>query len=115
MGPAIPGSAGLFGALQLGLTHADKHRVKITSYLRDHLTDFEALARSISQRPTRLAEIVPDYPLVIGSVDTPRPGMGGVLFAPGHPPTLWRATFPAEFNSALCPLTTQVATSRTAI
>ena len=33
MGPAVPGSAGLFGALQLGLSHADKHRVKITRHL----------------------------------------------------------------------------------
>ena len=48
MGPAVPGSAGLFGALQLGLTHSDKHRVKITHFLRDHLTDFETLARDIS-------------------------------------------------------------------
>ena len=38
-------------------------------------------------------EVVPDYPSVIGSVDAAKPGMGGVLFAPGHPPTLWRAMF----------------------
>ena len=48
MGPAVPGSAGLFGALQLGLAYLDKHRVKITRFLRDHLTNFEALARDIS-------------------------------------------------------------------
>ena len=93
MGPAVPGSAGLFGALQLGLAHSDKHQVKITRFLRDHLTDFEALARDISIRLTRLAEVVPDYPSVIGLVNAAKPGMGGVLFAPGHPPTLWRAAF----------------------
>ena len=38
MGPAVPGSAGLFGALQLGLAHSDKHRVKITHFLRNHLS-----------------------------------------------------------------------------
>ena len=48
MGLAVPGSAGLFGALQLGLTHSDKHQVKITHFLCDHLSDFEALARGIS-------------------------------------------------------------------
>jgi hypothetical protein len=37
MGLAIPGSAGLFGAMQLGLKQADQHRVRITPYLRDHL------------------------------------------------------------------------------
>ena len=93
MGPAVPGSAGLFGALQLGLAHSDKHRVKITRFLQDHLTDFEALARDISLHPTQLAEVVLDYPSVIGSVDAAKPGMGGVLFTPGHPPTLWRASF----------------------
>ena len=48
MGPAVPGSAGLFSALQLGLAHSDKHRVKITHFLHDHLTDFEALTRDVS-------------------------------------------------------------------
>ena len=93
MGPAVPGSVGLFSALQLGLAHSDKHRVKINHFLRDHLTNFEALARDISLHLTRLAEVVPDYPSVIGSVDTAKPGMGGVLFTPGYPPTLWRASF----------------------
>ena len=89
MGPAIPGSAGLFGALQLSLTHSDKHWVRITPHLRDHLHDFEALAHDVSQRPTQLAEIIPDYPLAMGSVDAAKIGMGVIIFAPGHLPTLW--------------------------
>ena len=89
MGPAIPGSAGLFGALQLGLTHSDKHRVCITPHLRDHLHDFEALAHDVLQRPTRLAKIIPDYPLALGSMDATKTGMGGIIFTLGHPPTLW--------------------------
>ena len=89
MGPAVPGSAGLFGVLQLGLAHSDKHWVKINHFLWDHLTNFEALARDISLHPTRLTEVIPDYPSVIGLVDAAKPGMGGVLFALGHPPTLW--------------------------
>ena len=48
MGPVVPGSAGLFGALQLGLSHSDKHCIKITRFLRDHLSDFETLARDVS-------------------------------------------------------------------
>ena len=48
MGPVVPGSAGLFGALQLGLAHLDKHQVKITCFLCNHLSNFEALARDIS-------------------------------------------------------------------
>jgi hypothetical protein len=101
MAPAIPGSAGLFGALQLGLSHSDRHRVRITSHLRDHLVDFETLARSILQRPTRIAEVVPDYPSAIGAVDAAKAGMGGVVFAPGHPPTLWQAAFPPDIQARI--------------
>ena len=49
MGPAVPSSAGLFGTLQLGLSHANKHWVKITRHLQDLMDDFEALALDISQ------------------------------------------------------------------
>ena len=42
-----------------------------------------------------------DYPLVIGSVDAAKLGMGGILFAPGHPPTLWCATFPPEIQERI--------------
>ena len=48
MGLVVPGLAGLFSALQLGLAHSDKHQVKITHFLCNHLSDFEALARDIS-------------------------------------------------------------------
>ena len=33
MGPMVPGSVGLFSALQLGLAHSDKHQVRITRSL----------------------------------------------------------------------------------
>ena len=89
MGLAIPGSAGLFGALQLGLTHSDKHQVRITPHLRNHLHDFEALAHDVSQRPTWLAKMIPDYPSALGSMDAAKTGMGGIIFTPGHPLTLW--------------------------
>ena len=101
MGPAIPGSAGLFGALQLGITHSDRHRVRVTQHIRDHLNDFETLACDVSRRPTCLAEIVPDYPSAIGSVNAAKTGMGGVIFALGQLPTLWRATFPADIQERI--------------
>ena len=98
MGPAILGASGLFGALQLGLSHADKHCMWITPHLQAHLTDFEALAHSIAHCPTRFVEIVPDYPSVIGSVDAAKQGMGGVLFAPGKPPAMWHAHFSEDIQ-----------------
>ena len=70
----------------------------ITSHLWTHLMDFEALTHSITHCPTRFVEIVPDYPSVIGSVDASKLGMGGVLFAPGKPPTMWHASFPEDIQ-----------------
>ena len=93
MGAAIPGAAGLFGAMQLGLTHSKKNRIWITPYLQDHLMDFEMLTHSMTQQPTRLAKIVPDYPSVIGAVDATQVGMGGMLFAKGKDPVMWCTTF----------------------
>ena len=101
MGPAIPGASGLFGALQLGLSHADKHHMQITPHLQAHLTNFEALACSIAHHPTRFMEIVPDYPSVIGSVDATKQGMGGVLFAPGKPPAMWHARFSEDIQQRI--------------
>jgi hypothetical protein len=86
----------------LGLSHVDRHRVRITSHLRDHLVDFETLARSILQRPTRIAEVVPDYPSAIGAVDAAKAGMGGVVFAPGHPPHSVASRLPAGHPSTRC-------------
>jgi hypothetical protein len=51
------------------------------------------LAQSILQCPTWIAEVMPDYPSVIRSVDVAKAGMGGVVFALGQPPTLWQAAF----------------------
>ena len=81
MGAAI--AAGLFGAMQLGLTHSEKNHMWITPYLHDHLTDFEMLTCSMMQRLTHLAEIIPDYPSVIGVVDAAQTGMGGYSLLKG--------------------------------
>ena len=101
MGPAILGASGLFEALQLGLTHADKHHMQITPHLWAHLTDFEALACSITHHPTWFVEIVPDYPSVIGSVDAAKQGIRGVLFAPGKPPAMWCTHFSEDIQQRI--------------
>ena len=43
-------------------------------------------------------EVVLDYLSVIGSVNAAKLGIGGALFAPSHPPTLWCATFSPEIQ-----------------
>ena len=96
VGVGIPGSAGLFGALQLGLKHPDKNRVRITQHIRQHLDDFERLAEDLCSRPTRIAEVVEEDPSALQAVDAALPGMGGVLFSPGQHPVVWRVPYPEE-------------------
>ena len=89
------------GPFELGLCHANRHYVHITNHLQDHLTDFELLAQSIATHPTHFAELVPDYPSAIGSVDAAKSGMGGVLFAESKPPLLWCAPFPSDIQACI--------------
>jgi hypothetical protein len=98
MSAGIQGSAGLFGALQLGLKEADPHRVRITKHIREHLDDFERLAQDLCDRPTKIAELLPEHPTVIQAVDAAKAGMGGVIFCEGEAPILWRQPFPPEIQ-----------------
>lgn len=66
---ALPGGRGLFNALQLGLKHTDKHRVRLNESIQHALTNFEALAYSVASRLTRLGEIIPDRPYCTGAHD----------------------------------------------
>lgn len=92
----IPGSAGLFSALQLGLRIATKSRVRVDKHLQSHLQTFEDLVNDLSQRPTRLGEIIPDEPRVIGATDACGIGLGGVFFTAEAPPIAWRAPLPPQ-------------------
>lgn len=94
MSLGMPGSTGLFSALQLGLKELEPHRVHITCFIRESLDDFEHIAMDLATRPTRLAEIVPEEPTLIQAIDAAKAGMGGVIFTRNHPPILWHEPFP---------------------
>jgi hypothetical protein len=115
MSIALPGSRGLFSLMQEALRHQTKNRIRLSSEVHAALDDFRWLAHDLSQRPTRLYEIVPQpSPELLGAQDASGLGMGGVWFPatealqPRHPPgntvaphaglgpILWRATFPNE-------------------
>jgi len=98
---AIPGGRGLFSILQTGFRYSDRHRICIDSHLRAQLDDFELLSQDLSNRPTRLAEIIPDALAAIGPVDASGQGMGGVWFTVDHQPIVWRARFPPDIQSRL--------------
>jgi hypothetical protein len=95
---AIPGGKGLFSTLQHGFKYTDKHRIRLSPSIRDHLDDFEELAHSVAARPTRLAEIIPDSPTFIGACDASRRGMGGVWFLPDGSCCVWRQPFPLDIQ-----------------
>ena len=62
MSPALPGSRGLFSALQAALQHTERHRVRITRQIHHLARDFLALLQSIHERPTRLPDLATTYP-----------------------------------------------------
>jgi hypothetical protein len=97
----IPGGRGLFSTLQHGFRQSDKFRIRIDSNMQAQLVDFEILAQDLAYRPTRIAEIVPDLPSATGAVDASGIGMGGVWFANGQAPVLWRAKFPGDIQKRL--------------
>lgn len=99
--PGVPGSIGLFSALQLGLSQQEQKRIRITSHLKSHLEDFSSLVADLGQRPTRLGEIIPDKPRVIGATDASGARLGGVFFAEPHRPVLWRVLLPNWVTDSL--------------
>ena len=104
MSPALPGTRGLFSALQHALSRGDSRRVRLNQQVYDTAADFQQLVLSLGSRPTRLHELVPTAPVIVGASDACRHGMGGVWLdgASAHPtPLLWRYPFPAFISQAL--------------
>jgi hypothetical protein len=87
---AIPGLAGLFSALQLALNQAKGNWVRINRSLQFHIATFASLAASLRDRPTHLAEVVPQAPSFLGTTDAAKVGMGGVYFDASGQGYIWR-------------------------
>ncbi len=105
MVPGIPGGRGMFSQLQYALKTQQRNRVRLHQAARDHLEDFWLLAQDLAKRPTRIAELLPQAPSLVGASDAAKQGMGGVWLAdtqaPLHPPILWRVPFPDHIQKAL--------------
>jgi hypothetical protein len=80
MALALPGARGLFSLLQEAFRHKQKHRIRLSAGVHDALDNFRWLHRDLATRPTRLYEIVPSKPTLIGSHDASGHGAGGVWF-----------------------------------
>jgi hypothetical protein len=104
MSLGIPGARGLFSTLQHALRFPEARRIRLTSSVHDFLDDFRHLAQTLSLRPTRISEVMPQQPGVIGACDAAAHGMGGVHFVPtrdGIIPLLWRAKFDSTIPERL--------------
>ena len=101
MAIALPGATGLFSILQEAFRHEelDRPRIRLSKTVHAFLEDFRWLAKDLTSRPTRIADLVPDaIPATVGACDAAGAGMGGVHFVPTDDgriiPLLWRQPFP---------------------
>ena len=90
MSIAIPGARGLFSLLQEAFRHveADRPRIRLTKAVHGFLDDFCWLANDVASRPTRIAELVPSNPALLGACDAAGTGMGGIAFIPAEDETV---------------------------
>ena len=79
-GARHPGAKYLFRILQVGQRHQTDKRVRLSPAVDAFLDDFRWLAQDLTSRPTRLAEILPQDPSVIGAVDVAGAVIGSVRY-----------------------------------
>jgi hypothetical protein len=98
MALALAGAKFHFSLLQHALTTKQK-RVRITSLLRQALNDWRTLLPQVST-PMSLHSVVPCAPDVIAGCDTSLHGLGGWLWNPLSPNTIyiWRHPFPTHIQ-----------------
>jgi hypothetical protein len=104
MSLGIPGSRGLFITLQHALRFPEARRIRLTASVHNFLDDFRHLAQTLSLRPTRISEVMPQQPGIIGACDAAASGMGGFHFVPtidGVIPLLWCAKFDSTIPERL--------------
>jgi hypothetical protein len=109
MSLAMPGARGLFSQLQAALASQDNRRLRLSRGFHDALDDFRWLHADLKHRPTRLYELVPVTPTVVGTHDASGTGAGGIWLPRDH--TTLRAVPLQRLNSAMTGLTTVTPTA----
>lgn len=105
---AIPGGLGCLSWLQERLRNAPD-RIYLNTQFKDAIDDFRWLADDIANRPTRIAEIIPEAPAYVGTCDASGRGMGGVWLPDAH--NTWSA---AVSDRTLAPVLTNQLGQQTA-
>ena len=126
MSLALPGSRGLFSHLQQAIRSRQGNRLRLTAAFHHALDDFRWLHAHLQHRPTRLFELVPTAPSLVGTHDASGTGAGGVwvpdpslvprrqplyvvtadhqlqrTIPTGPVPVVWRAPFPQHVQASL--------------
>lgn len=112
MSLALPGSRHLFSQMQNALSTGTKTRIALKRGVHQALNDFRWLHANISERPTRIAELIPLTPQALGFHDASgSQGAGGVWFPTPelvprlglepNIPLLWRLPWPQELIDKL--------------
>jgi hypothetical protein len=78
MSIALPGARGLFSAMQAAIRTNAAGRLCLDKGFHDATDDFRWLSDSMCDRPTRLQELVPTQPALLGAHNASGWGAGGV-------------------------------------
>ena len=110
MSIALPGSRFLFSQMQHALTTRNGGRVALKKGVHQAVEDLSWMLQDISNRPTRIAELVPLSASAEGFHDASGQGAGGVWFPASHlaprkgytpAPILWRYKWPDDIINSL--------------
>jgi len=104
MAIALPGSRSMFGRLQNALKLDGTSRIALNKGVHQALDDFRWIAKDLTDRPTRIQEVVPLFPGAEGDHDASGAGAGGVWFPSDtltprgdwkpNVPVVWRIEWP---------------------
>ena len=111
MAIALPGARNMFGRLQNAIQPKSHTRVDLGKGVHQALDDFRWIAKDLTSRPTRLAELIPLAPSAEGHHDASGNGAGGAWFPGEHLrpregwqadiPVLWRLEWPEYITRRL--------------
>jgi hypothetical protein len=104
MSIALPGSRNMFGRLQNALKLDGTSRIALNKGVHQALDDFRWIAKDLTDRPTRIQELIPLLPGAEGDHDASGSGAGGVWFPSDtltprgdwkpQVPVVWRIEWP---------------------
>jgi hypothetical protein len=103
MAIALPGARNMFVRLQNAISLNSKTHVDLSKGVHQALDDFRWIAKDLTSRPTRIAELIPLAPSAEGHHDASGKGAGGAWF-PGdtlQPREGWQADIPVLWRLEL--------------